>query len=83
LVALVAAQLGQTMAVRGTTPLVIAAGVGSLAAMAAIVQIPGVSQFFGCSPLLPHQWGIALGAAGAATAVEVLSQASVSRRRNR
>jgi cation-transporting ATPase I len=83
LVALVAAQLGQTMAVRGSTPLVIAAGVGSLAAMAAIVQIPGVSQFFGCSPLLPHQWGIALGAAGAAVAVEMLSQASVRRRRTR
>jgi cation-transporting ATPase I len=83
LVALVAAQLGQTMAVRGSTPLVIAAGVGSLAAMAAIIQIPGVSQFFGCSPLLPHQWGIALGAAGAAVAVEMLSQASVRRRRTR
>ncbi|NIH84467.1 cation-translocating P-type ATPase [Amycolatopsis granulosa] len=74
LVALVAAQLGQTMAVRGRTPLVLAAGAGSLLALAAIVQIPGVSGFFGCSPLLPHQWGIALGAAAAATVAQLAVQ---------
>jgi cation-transporting ATPase I len=83
LVTLVGAQLGQTMAVRSSTRLVIAAGVGSLAALIAIVQIPGVSQFFGCRPLLLHQWGIALGAAAAATAVEMLSEALVRRRRPR
>ncbi|MDQ0376109.1 cation-translocating P-type ATPase [Amycolatopsis thermophila] len=74
LVALVAAQLGQTMAVRGRTPLVLAAGAGSLLALAAIVQIPGVSGFFGCRPLLPHQWGIALGAACAATVAQLVVQ---------
>ncbi|WP_460429176.1 cation-translocating P-type ATPase, partial [Amycolatopsis endophytica] len=78
LVALVAAQLGQTMAVRGRTPLVLAAGAGSLLVLAGIVQVPGVSGFFGCSPLLPHQWGIALGAAGAAT----VTQFAVQRLRN-
>jgi cation-transporting ATPase I len=63
------------MAVRGRTPLVVAAGASSLALLAVIVQVPGLSQFFGCQPLLPHQWGIALAAATAATAVEILSRA--------
>ncbi|MDQ4102596.1 MAG: cation-translocating P-type ATPase, partial [Actinomycetota bacterium] len=74
LVALVGAQLGQTMAVRGRTPLVVGAVVGSAALLAAIVQVPGVSQFFGCRPLLPHQWGIALAAAGVATITALLWQ---------
>ncbi len=74
LVALVGAQLGQTMAVRGRTPLVMAAVVGSGALLVAIVQIPGVNRFFGCRALLPHQWGVALGSAGAATAAALLWQ---------
>lgn len=67
MVALVSAQLGQTLAIRGRTPLVLAAGAGSLVILAAVVQIPGVSQFFGNSPLLPHQWLIAAGSAGVGT----------------
>ncbi|HEX2299627.1 MAG TPA: cation-translocating P-type ATPase, partial [Pseudonocardiaceae bacterium] len=60
LVALVATQLGQTVAVRGRTPLVVGAGVGSLLALGAVVQTPGLSQLFGCRPLAPHSWAIAL-----------------------
>ena len=74
LVALVAAQLGQTMAVRGRTPLVVAAGAGSLLALAAIVQTPGLSRFFGCSPLLPHHWALALTAATAAAVTQIILQ---------
>nr|MDQ3765184.1 HAD-IC family P-type ATPase [Actinomycetota bacterium] len=74
LIALVGAQLGQTMAVRGRTPLVMTAALGSAAVLAAIVQIPGVSWFFGCRPLLPHQWGVALGSAGVATVAALLWQ---------
>jgi cation-transporting ATPase I len=74
LVALVGAQLGQTMAVRGRTPLVLAAGAGSFVVLGVVVQTPGVSQFFGCSPLMPHQWAIALGASGAATAVDLFGR---------
>jgi cation-transporting P-type ATPase I len=74
LVTLVGAQLGQTMAIRGRTPLVLAAGAGSLLALGAVVQTPGVSQFFGCSPLMPHQWAIALGVSGAATMVDVVGR---------
>ncbi|MGW1678388.1 HAD-IC family P-type ATPase [Saccharopolyspora sp. NPDC002376] len=67
LVALVSAQLAQTLAVRGRTPLVLAAGAGSLVVLFGLVQLPGVSQFFGSSPLLPHHWGIAAGTSIAAT----------------
>lgn len=60
LVALVGTQLGQTLAVRGRTPLVAAASAGSLLALAGIVQTPGISHLAGSRPLLPHQWAIAL-----------------------
>lgn len=75
LVALVGGQLAQTIAVRGRTPLVVGAGLGSLALLAMVVQVPGLSQFFGCSPLLPHQWAIATGATGAAAAAELMWRA--------
>jgi cation-transporting ATPase I len=74
LVALVGTQLGQTIAVRGRTPLVVAAGAGSMAALATIVTVPGVSHFFGCRPLLPHQWGVALASSAAATGAAVVWQ---------
>ncbi|MEV4648197.1 cation-translocating P-type ATPase [Saccharopolyspora sp. NPDC049357] len=61
LVALVSAQLAQTLTSRGRTPLVVLAAAGSVLVLFALVQLPGVSQFFGSSPLLPHQWAIALG----------------------
>jgi cation-transporting ATPase I len=74
LVALVGAQLGQTLAVPGRTPLVVGAVLGSEALLAIIVQVPGVSHFFGCRPLLPHQWTIALGSAATATLAAMLWQ---------
>jgi cation-transporting ATPase I len=36
--------------------------------LAAVVQVPGVAQAFGCRPLGPMGWGIGLGAAGVGTA---------------
>jgi cation-transporting ATPase I len=74
LVALVGAQLGQTLAVRGRTPLVAAAVVGSIALLVIAVQVPGLSQVVGSSPLLPHQWGIAATAAAGATAAQLVAQ---------
>lgn len=62
------------MVVRGRTAQVVAAPLGFGALLATIVPIPGVSHFFGCRPLLPHQWGIARGSAGAATAAAQLWQ---------
>ncbi|WP_051831312.1 cation-translocating P-type ATPase [Streptomyces violens] len=68
LAALVATQLGQTLLIGGRDRSVVASAVGSMAALAAVVQTPGLSHFFGCTPLGPVAWTIALGAAGAATA---------------
>ena len=68
LVALVGSQLGQTVAVGGKDPLVLLAGFGSAALMAGIVQTPGVSQFFGCTPLGPVAWSIAVSSSLLATA---------------
>ncbi|MDR7304122.1 cation-translocating P-type ATPase [Haloactinomyces albus] len=74
LVALISAQLGQTLVIRGRTPLVIGCALASVAALVAVVQTPGLSQFFGCTPMWPHGWGIALGATTAATLVSLAFQ---------
>lgn len=66
LVALVAAQLGQTL-LDSHAPLVVGTAVGSLAVMATLISIPVVSQLLGCTPLGPLAWAQALGAAAAAT----------------
>jgi cation-transporting ATPase I len=67
LVGIVGAQLGQTLVTGWRSPLVVAASVGSAAGLAAVVQTPVVSQFFGCTPLGPVGWGIGLSAAAAAS----------------
>lgn len=51
MLALVGGQLAQTIKEGQRNPTVLATGVGSLAALVAIVQTPGLSQFFGCTPL--------------------------------
>ena len=63
LVALVGTQLAQTVAAGGRDPVVLGAGFASFAALAVIVQVPGLSHFFGSRPLLPHGWAIGLGSA--------------------
>jgi cation-transporting ATPase I len=70
LAALVGTQLGQTLLVGGRNPVVLATGIGSTALLAGIVQTPGVSQFFGCTPLGPFAW---LTVAGCATGTTVLA----------
>jgi magnesium-transporting ATPase (P-type) len=72
LAALVGAQLGQTVALGGTSPAVLASSAGSAAVLAGIVQTPGVSQLFDCTPLGPVGWAIAGSATIAATAVTAL-----------
>ncbi len=56
LVALVGTQLGQTLVLAGRSPLVWATAAASGAALITIVQTPGLSQFFGCTPLDPAAW---------------------------
>ncbi|ORA79256.1 haloacid dehalogenase [Mycobacterium malmoense] len=66
LVALVGAELGQTL-LDSRAPLVVLTAVGSLGAMGTLISIPVVSQLLGCTPLGPLGWAQALGAAAAAT----------------
>jgi len=80
LAALVGTQLGQTVVAGGTrSPLVIGASVVSAGALFAVVQTPGVSQFFGCVPLGPVAWAQAAGSATVATAASVVGPELVRR----
>ena len=80
LTALVGTQLGQTVvAGGGRSPMVIGAGVVSAGALFAVVQTPGVSQFFGCTPLGPVAWAQAAGSATVATAASVVGPGLVRR----
>lgn len=74
LVALVGAQLGQTVAVRGRTPLMAAAVAASLLVLVLAVQVPGISRMVESRPLLPHQWILAIGATIAATIAQLAAQ---------
>ncbi|PWR09500.1 haloacid dehalogenase [Micromonospora acroterricola] len=67
LVSLVGTQLGQTILAGGTSPAVLASTAASLGALVVVVQTPGVSQFFGCTPLGPIGWTIGAGSALGAT----------------
>ncbi|WP_424529510.1 HAD-IC family P-type ATPase [Sphaerisporangium viridialbum] len=67
LVALVSAQLFQTVAGGGRDKVVVLASLVSVAVLWLVVTLPGVSRFFGSRPLGPVGWAIALGSAAAAT----------------
>ncbi len=69
LLALVGTQLGQTLLSGGLSRPVISTSVGSTVLLATIVQTPGLSQFFGCRPLDPIGWGIAMSSSIFATGV--------------
>jgi cation-transporting ATPase I len=55
----VGTQLGQTILTSYRDPLVLGAGLGSAGLLGAIVQTPGLSQLFGCTPLDPLAWAVA------------------------
>jgi magnesium-transporting ATPase (P-type) len=67
LAALIATQLGQTLRVGGRSRPVIWTSAASAAVMFTIIQTPGLSHFFGCRPLGPVSWSLALGASALAT----------------
>ncbi|MGW1058551.1 HAD-IC family P-type ATPase [Micromonospora rubida] len=67
LASLIGTQLGQTVLAGGTSPTVLASTAASVGALVFVVQTPGVSQFFGCTPLGPVGWSIAAGSAVGAT----------------
>ncbi|MGC9535908.1 HAD-IC family P-type ATPase [Streptomyces sp. UG1] len=73
LCAVVGTQLAQTLADRRGSPLVRATALGSAAALAVLVETPGVSHLFGCTPLGPLAWaGVA-----ASIAIAVAGQRAV------
>jgi magnesium-transporting ATPase (P-type) len=67
LLSLVGAQLGQTLLSGQLSRPVVITSVASAAALAAIVQTPGLSGMFGCRPLGPVGWATTIGASAAAT----------------
>lgn len=73
LAALVGTQLGQTLLVGGRNPLVLATGLGSAAVLTGIIQIPVLSQFFGCTPLDPLAWLTVATCAAGATALAAVA----------
>ncbi len=76
LVALVGAELGQTL-LDSHAPLVVLTALGSLTAMGTLISIPVVSQLLGCTPLGPVGWAQGLGsAAGATIAIAALNRVS-------
>jgi cation-transporting P-type ATPase I len=72
LVALVGAQLGQTIARSGGDVRVIATGVGSFLLLGAAIQTPGVSSLVGSRPMGPVGWMTGFTGAAIGTAVGVL-----------
>lgn len=86
LCAVVGTQLAQTLADRRDSPLVRLTSLGSAAALFALVETPGASQMFGCTPLGPVAWAgvlaaIALALAGQ-KAVPRVEEALLKRRPN-
>jgi cation-transporting P-type ATPase I len=72
LAALVTTQLGQTLLMGRRNPLVLVTCVASAAVLIGIVETPGISQFFGCTPLGPVAWGIVAASSAAGTAAAVV-----------
>jgi cation-transporting ATPase I len=68
LAALVATQLGQTLLTGRRSPPVLVTCTVSAAVLIGIVETPGISQFFGCTPLGPLAWGIVAASSAAGTA---------------
>jgi cation-transporting ATPase I len=75
LCALVGTQLAQTLADRRHSPLVRVTSFGSAAVLVALVQTPGPSHLFGCTPLGPVAWaGVAAAIAFAVAGQGALPQ---------
>ncbi|MFD8963867.1 HAD-IC family P-type ATPase [Streptomyces sp. NPDC059568] len=66
LASVVGTQLAQTLT-SGVDRNVLTAALGSAAVLVGIIQTPGISQFFGCTPLGPIAWSITLASITTAT----------------
>ncbi|MFC5218345.1 cation-translocating P-type ATPase [Streptomyces coerulescens] len=74
LCAVVGTQLAQTLADRRGSPLVRVTALGSAAVLVVLVETPGVSHVFGCTPLGPVAWA---GVAAAITLAVLAAKGSV------
>jgi cation-transporting ATPase I len=74
LVALVTAQLGQTLVAGLRSPVVVGVNLATFGALGAIVETPGISGVFGCTPLGPLGWTIGVGAGLAATGLSLVGR---------
>ncbi len=83
LASLVNTQLAQTVAAGWRSPLVLGASAISAAGLAAMISTPGVSHFFGCRPLGPIGWSIALGSSALGTAGGLAASAIMAERPRR
>jgi cation-transporting P-type ATPase I len=78
LAALVGTQLAQTALTGRHSPLVLVTTAASAAVLVAVVEVPGVSHFFGCTPIGPVAWAGVAASVAAATALAVASGRAVS-----
>jgi cation-transporting P-type ATPase I len=72
LAALVITQLTQTLQTAWRSRMVLGTAAISALVLAVVIETPGISQFFECTPLGPAAWAMVLAAAGAATAASIL-----------
>jgi cation-transporting ATPase I len=73
LAALVGTQLTQTLLTGWHSPLVIVTTIASGAVLAAVIETPGISQFFGCTPLGPFAWSVVAGSVVAGAVVGIVA----------
>ena len=73
LAALVGTQLGQTLLIGWRSPLVVTTALASAAVLFSVVETPGVSRFFGCTPVGPVAWVVVLGSVGVGTLAAALA----------
>jgi cation-transporting ATPase I len=66
LAALVLTQLAQTLQMGELTRPILLTAILSTVILAAVIEIPGVSQFFGCTPLGPTAWAVVIASVTAA-----------------
>jgi cation-transporting ATPase I len=72
LAALVITQLSQTLQSAWRSRTVLGTAAISALVLAVVIESPGISQFFECTPLGPAAWALVLAAAGVATTASVL-----------
>jgi cation-transporting P-type ATPase I len=77
--ALILTQLVQTLQAGRSSPAVLATCAASVLVLIAVIETPGVSQFFGCTPLGPGAWALVLTATAIAAAASFTAPKALDR----